>query len=83
MTKKEARRPLQSFLAKIWRSSLIQLGERFLHCLEIRQIPRRSRLLGVLHGAVLVYHESRARAHAAQTDEVRKQHTVILGRLLI
>ena len=59
-TKKEARRPLQIF-AKIWRASLVQLGERFLHCLKVGQFQRRRRLLGVLHGAFLVDHESRAR----------------------
>ena len=79
MTKKEARRPLQIF-AKIWRASLVQLGERFLHCLKVGQFQRRRRLLGVLHGAFLVDHESRACAHAAQANEGIKQHTLILGR---
>ena len=78
MTKKEAE-GLCKF-CQIWRASLVQLGERFFHR------PRLGSSSGVAVCSAYCTVPSlsiTACAHAAQADEVVKQHTVILGRRLV
>src|SRR5687767_4570867 len=64
-------------------ASLLQLPERFLDRVKVRQFLRRWRLFAILHDAVLIDHKSRARAHRAQAKQVRQQRAVGLRGLFI
>ena len=50
------------------------LAQHRAHRVEVGQVLRRGRLFAVLHHALLINHERRARRHRAQPDEVAEQH---------
>src|SRR5439155_18825743 len=64
-------------------SGLLQLPQRLLNGIEVRQIFGRGCLFAVLHGAIAIDHEGGSRAHRTHAEQIRQQRSVSLGNLFI